>query len=71
MKLGQKVLIPVKQFPKVSVSASPTPPPETSQRNAMHTDEEREMLLFIDNESTTLALLFDLNHLQQPLDTLC
>lgn len=71
MKLGQKVLIPVKQFPKVSVSAPPTPPPETLMRNVTHTDEELGMLLFIDNESTTLALLFDLNHLQQPLDTLC
>lgn len=71
MKLGQKVLIPVKQFPKVSVSAPPTPPPETLARNVTHTDEGLEMLLFIDNESTPLALLFDLNHLQQPLDTLC
>lgn len=70
MKLGQKVLIPVKQFPKVSVS-SPPPPPETSTRKVMHTDREFGMVLFIDNESTTLALVFDLNHLQQPLDTLC
>lgn len=70
MKLGQKVLIPVKQFPKVSVS-SPPPPPETSTRNVMHTDREFGMVLFIDNESTTLALVLDLNHLQQPLDTLC
>lgn len=59
MKLGQKVLIPVKQFPKVSVSS----PPETSTRNVMHTDREFGMVLFIDNESTTLALVFDLNHL--------
>lgn len=69
MKLGQKVLIPVKQFPKVSVSAPP--PLETSTRKVIHTDREFVMVLFIDNESTTLALVFDLNHLQQPLDTLC
>lgn len=70
MKLGQKVLIPVKQFPKVSVSA-PASPPETSQTNVTHADEEFKMLLYIDNESTTFALEFDLNHLQQPLDTQC
>ena len=37
MKLGQKVLIPVKQFPKVSAIVSP---PRDFSRNVMCTDRE-------------------------------
>lgn len=69
MKLGQKVLIPVKQFPKVS--ATKVPPPERSLRMWCVRIENFRYVLFIDNEVNYSSAGFDLNSFQQPLDTFC